>query len=810
MKLSKFFATLAITVLLIFLLDKGWTIGSISIPPLGKFLDPFHGFWQNLEPTGFEGKKQLVIPGLNAPVSVIYDSILIPHIFAKNNDDLYLAQGYITALHRLWQMEFQTHAAAGRLSEIVASDALLDRDRRQRRLGVVFGAEQALQSINANPAINKYTEGINRFIESLDYNTLPFEYKLLNYRPEPWTNVKCALLLKSMAQTLNMGDKDIEMTNAWQIFGKEMVDVLYPDNEDPGDPIVEKQGGWNFKPISLDSVPLAIPDELISIKKGPAEDPTIGSNNWAVSGSKTYTGSPMLAGDPHLQLSLPSIWYAIQLNAPGINTMGASLPGAPGIIIGFNDSIAWSITNAQRDLVDWYKITFDGQKRDKYLLDGGWVGTRKVVEEIKVRGRNSFYDTIFYTHWGPVAYDRNFHAESSLNGYAFRWISHEPSEEIVAFHKLNRAKNHAEYMDALNSFSAPGQNFVFASVSGDIAMRIQGKFPVRRKEEGKFVLDGSKSSHGWQAYIPNNQNITEKNPERSFVSSANQYPVDKSYPYYITSTSYEAYRNRRINQVLRQSQNITFRDMMELQNDNYNLKAQESLPLFLSYVDSSLLNLQEKEAYRILRSWDFFNHANAVGASYFEAWWNNLMPLLWDEMQNENVTLARPTSFNTIKLLKERPEFSFFDIQRTKEKENAGDIIRKAFILGVQDIEQWKTSNTTLPIWAEYKDSFIGHLLPPLTALSIPVKTGGNSGIVNAHSRTHGPSWRMVVSLEPSGIKCWATFPGGQSGNPGSAHYSNMLSKWEKGDYFSMLFLKTPDDQLTKVFYTTQLNPTSE
>jgi penicillin amidase len=161
--------------------------------------------------------------------------------------------------------------------------------------------------------------------------------------------------------------------------------------------------------------------------------------------------------------------------------------------------------------------------------------------------------------------------------------------------------------------------------------------------------------------------------------------------------------------------------------------------------------------------------------------------------------------------MKERPEFSFFDIRQTKEKENAGDVIRKAFVLAVKDIERWKMSNSaTVPLWADYKDSFIGHLLPPLTALSIPVKTGGNHDIVNAHSRTHGPSWRMVVSLEPSGVKCWATYPGGQSGNPGSAHYSNLLPRWVRGEYFPMLFLLAPDDEMQKVFFTTQLNPKAE
>lgn len=811
MKLAKFFTGLAITLLLIFLLDRGWTIGSVSIPPLGKFLDPFQGFWQNLHPRGYEGKKQLDIPGLREPVTVVYDSLLVPHIFAKNNDDLYLAQGYITAMHRLWQMEFQTHAAAGRVSEIVSSDAILDYDRRQRRLGMVYGAEQALKSMENHPAIIRYTEGVNRFIESLDYRSLPFEYKLLNYEPEPWTHLKCALLLKSMAQTLDMDDKDIEMTNALQLWGKKIVDLLYPDNEHTGDPIVDKPGTWNFaNPVTLDSVPLALPDALVAIDKPAPSDPNIGSNNWAVAGSKTYTGSPMLAGDPHLRLTLPSIWYALQLNAPGINVMGASLPGVPSIIIGFNDSIAWSVTNAQRDLVDWYKITFQDKNRDKYLLDGKWVDTRKVVEEIKIRGSEPFYDTVVYTRWGPIPYDQHFHAENERNQYAFRWIAHDPSDEITAFHRLNRAKNYREFMDALDFFSLPAQNFAFASVSGDIAMRVQGKYPVRRKDEGKFVLDGSRSDQGWQAFIPNRQNIMEKNPERGFVSSANQYPVDDTYPYYITSTEYQAYRNRRINQVLRDSENITYRDMMGLQNDNYNLKAAESLPLFLSYIDSTKLTLLEKQAYRLLRSWDHFNQAHSAGATYFEAWWDHLIPLLWDEMAEGTHALVRPTDYQTIKLIREHPDLSFFDIVETPEKETVGDVIHKAFVLGVQAIEDWKDRNNKLPVWADYKDSYISHLLPPLTALSLHVKTGGNEDIVNAHSRTNGPSWRMVVSLEPAGTKAWAAYPGGQSGNPGSFHYKDWLPRWVEGRYFPLLFMHSPQDNVQKIFYTTQLNPKAE
>lgn len=817
MKIVKFLISSLIAVTLIVVLDNGWKIKGSPIPPLGRFFDPYHGFWQNLGSLEERVPQELDFQNLNDTVTVVFDSLMIPHIFAKNDEDLYKAQGYVTAAHRLWQMEFQTHAAAGRVSEILAGDAILNYDRRQRRLGMVHGAKQALQFMENDPVvskvINSYTEGINQYIYGLTYTDLPFEYKLLDYHPEPWTPLKCALLLKNMAQTLNIGDKDIEMTNALKMFGRAYVDLLYPDKEGVGDPIVDNPGKWDFEPLSLDTIPLAVPgayqpQEIIKIRRKPKADPTVGSNNWAVSGSKTATGSPILCNDPHLQLSLPSIWYVAQLQAPGVNVMGATLPGAPCVVIGFNDSIAWGVTNAQRDLVDWYKITYENSKREKYLLDSNWVNTTKIVEEFKIKGQPSFYDTVVYTNWGPVTYDRNFHAEDNLSDYAFRWVAHDWSEEIMALYKLNRAKDHDDYMLALNHFYSPAQNFVFASVSGDIAMRIQGKFPVRREFEGKFLLDGSKSANGWQQFIPNDQNIMYKNPERGFVSSANQYPVDETYPYYITATHYEAYRNRRINEVLSEKNNITVADMMKLQNDNYNLKAAESLPYFLSFIDSTNLNAQQRKAWKALKTWNYFNNADAEGASYYEAWWDTLIPMLWDEMNSDSLLLERPTTYRTIQLLKEMPELEFFDIKTTTEKETAGDVIQKSFSSSVQLIEKWKreTNNDTVT-WAAYKDSFVGHLLPPMKALSIPVKTGGNHDIVNAHSRTHGPSWRMIVSLEKTGVRAWGTYPGGQSGNPGSQYYDNLLEKWTKGEYYELMFVNDPTKLQAPVTFRTTLIP---
>lgn len=809
MKTFKFCISFLLCLALLYLLDNRWEINGKPIPPLGKFLDPAHGFWQNIEDDNSIAQQKIELTGLRDKVTIVFDSLMIPHIFANTNEDLYLTQGYVTAMHRLWQMEFQTHAAAGRLTEIVGNIAL-DRDRGQRRIGMLFAAQNTEKLLLENPTsrtiTERYTEGINQYIASLRYKDLPFEYKLLDYKPEPWTTLKCALLMKAMAQTLNMGDKDMEMTNALALFGKETLDLLYPDREPNTDPIVSNVGNWKFPPIKLDTVPLALPDEFINIKKLPPSDPTTGSNNWAVSGSKTATGAPILCGDPHLNLSLPSIWYAVQLHGPDANVMGVSLPGAPGVVIGFNDSIAWSVTNAQRDLIDWYKITYQDNTKNKYKLDDQWVDTRKVVEQFMVRDGETAYDTVIYTHWGPVTYDETYHAEDQLSNYAFRWMSHDGTEEILAFYKLNRGKNHDDYMEALNHFGTPAQNFVFASVSGDVAMRIQGKYPVRRKNEGRFILDGSKSSNGWQAYIPNEQNVMQKNPLRGFVSSANQYPADSTYPYYITATHWEAYRNRRINQVLRESSNITVQDMMNLQGDNYNLKAAESLPTFLGYLDTTSFSADEKEAYQLLKSWDYFNTAEAVAASYYEAWWDQLSPMIWDEMSSSKLTLYRPTAYNTIKLIKEKPELSFFDIVETEQKETAREVLQKSFKAGVQDIVQWKREHpsATNVEWGDFKDSYVGHLAR-LEPLSIHIKHGGNHDIVNAHSRTHGPSWRMVVSLEKTGMKAWGVYPGGQSGNPGSYYYSNMLDTWTADKHYSLSFMQSPEQGQS--LYTVSLNP---
>lgn len=813
MRIVKLLVSLFLTIGLIIFLDNRWVIMGNPVPPLGKFLSPFQGFWNNLEPDDVAGAAPMKFPGVKDGITVVYDTLAIPHIFASNDMDVYFAQGYVTARDRLWQMEFMTHAAAGRVSEITGvgpDGVILDYDRGQRRLGMVYAAKRTLEALRENQdemiMIEKYVEGVNAYISSLSYESLPFEYKLLDYRPEPWTSLKCVLMLKSMAQSLCMSDKDMEMTNALKLFGADTIDLLYPDREHVGDPIVDRPGTWKASRSIPDSVPLALPSDFIQLSRLPHADPGIGSNNWALSGSKTASGYPLLCGDPHLNLNIPAIWYAIQLHTPNINVMGAALPGVPGVVIGANDSLAWSVTNSQRDLVDWYAITFQNARRDHFLLDGEWIPTIKSVEHYRVRDRHEVLDTIVFSAWGPITYDANYHPDDNRKQYAFRWIAHDPSHDLAGIYKLNRAKNIKEFDEALQTYSSPALNFAVATTQGDIGMRVAGRFPVRRHNEGRFVLDGSRRSSGWQAFIPAEDQIKSLNPSRGFESSANQYPVDDTYPYYITATSFEAYRNRRINERLMATTRATPQDMMDLQLDQFSLMAYENLPWMLQQLDTNSVSEESRRIARSLSTWDRVNVPDDVTPIYFSLWIRNILALTWDEISEAEVMLERPTTFTTLRLLKTAPALSFFDRQATPEKEQAIDILRQAFILAVDEVARWKKERPEIePTWSNFKDTRVNHLLR-LSALSESVSGGGSADAINALSRNHGPSWRMVVSLEPSHVRMWATYPGGQSGNAGSFYYNNLIPSWEQGRYYELEMMATPADARENALYTLNIS----
>ncbi|RIA08279.1 penicillin amidase [Flavobacteriaceae bacterium MAR_2010_72] len=802
MKYIKFIGSLLLTILIFYIFNT--KLG--SIPPIGKFLSPSQGVWQNETNEEIDGSPQIV--GLSEEVKVHYDDQLIPHIFAQNDLDLYKAQGYITAKHRLWQMEFQTYAAGGRLSEIIGEKAL-EYDRAQRRKGMVFGAENALKKMKEDPEIvlflEAYSEGVNSYISQLEEKNFPVEYKLLDYKPEQWTPKKTALLLMYMTDMLCGGDSDLEYTNALREFGKDRFDILYPDFFDVNDPVIPKETDWSFIDVPMTETPQSqLPlDSVAETMEKP--HPNNGSNNWAVGPEKSYSGNPILANDPHLGLNLPSIWFVMQLATPEHNSYGATLPGALGVISGFNTHIAWGETNATRDVKDWYKIEFKDATRTQYKYNNEWKDATLRIEEIKIKGRKVFLDSVFYTHHGPVSYDHTFKGNGQKEGYAMKWVGHIGGNNQRTLLDLNTAKSYDDYLKALDHWVAPAQNFVFASTQGDIALWIQGLFPNKWQGQGKFLMDGSKPENDWQSFIPKEFNAHTKNPERGFVSSANQHPVDSSYPYYVFNDGYEMYRNRIINDFFQSKDKFTIEDFKSLQNNNFNLKASELLPHIFDHLDTSILSTDELAVLETIKAWDFNSDPEKLAPSIWSAWWQELFYLVWDEFKDRDMALDYPFAYQTIYMLKNHPNDPFMDLIDTPETENANNLFVISFKNAVAHLKEWESNNGKYT-YVKYKGTRVGHLLQALPAFSrFDLPIGGDGSTVNAATNDHGPSWRMIVEMS-SPPKALGIYPGGQSGNPGSKYYDNFIDRWADGNYFEALFLQNPNDN-NGVIATQTLTP---
>jgi len=846
MKYARFIFTFLLTLLLILLLNAKIpfliSTPAGSLPPIGRFVDPFHGFWNNADQAKIKSDQLVKIPDIRQAVTVYYDQQMIPHIFASNNYDLYFSQGYVTAKDRLWQMEFQTLAAAGRISEVIGLKGL-NYDRLQRRLGMVYGAENSLKAIMADPVSREiviaYTAGINAWIAQLKAEDLPLEYKLLDYKPESWTPLKVALLQRSLSKVLTGETEARALTANLHKFGPAVINDLFPDFKFIESPVIPTGTKWNFKnrlsrvPENKALVnnlltgyktpsanrPLPFPEKLAALKisgtvktfellKNPDYQPSlessvkehidgIGSNNWAIDGTKSADHHAILANDPHLTLSLPSIWYQIQLNAPGINVYGVSLPGAPGVIIGFNEHISWGVTNVGADVLDIYRINWLPGSKEKYLYDGKLFQVRKRKETIMIRGGQTFTDKVSYTLFGPVVYsstDFKSNGEQFPDDHAIRWVAHDSTNEVKSSYLINRASTYAEFTRGLEYFNSPAQNFAYADDKGHIAQWVNGNFPIKRKDQGRFILDGSKKEDTWGPFIAHDDLPHVLDPPRHFIASANQSSTDSTYPYYLNWNFGNSQRSMRIDDLLTKMVNANTDTLRLMQTDIYNGYASLILPDLLKNLRQDKLTVLEIAAFKILSRWNLQNEADAIAPSIFESWAKNLSRDIWDEFKDPELML--PSRDRTIHLLLKEPESIWFDNQRTPIRESKSDIINSSFKRSIdsliknngRQIANWK--------WFEIKKTSVKHLLN-IDAFSFEnLQLGGGSNIIDALTARTGPSWRMVVEPGQTG-KAFGVYPGGQSGNPGSFYYDNLFDYWLKGKLFTLLFMKTEADNQT-------------
>ena len=768
---------------------------------MGKFFNPYHGYLA-LHNSDKLPNQDIFIENLIDSVNVIWDERRVPHIFANNEHDLFFVQGYLHAFDRLWQMEFQVMAAGGRLSEIIGAKAL-EYDKFQRRIGMMRGAESVLEYYQQDSlmlsSLEAYTNGVNAYINTLTIDQYPIEYKLLDYAPEQWTLRKCALLYMYMAWELSGATNDLAHTKFLKEFGMQDYMELYNFNSPLLSPIIPKETSWDFEPIKIDK-----PEKVYmsnpygdGVKYKP--NPNNGSNNFALSGDRTKSGFPILANDPHLNLTLPSIWYENHLVAPNINSYGVSLLGVPCVVIGYNKDIAWGSTNGMNDVMDFYDITYKDKSRNEYLHDDKWKKIELSIEKISIRDGKTILDTTYMTHHGPIMshdiFDKMPRFGSAVSiGRAMKWLASEPSMEPKTFYLLNKAKNYQDYLEAISYFSCPGQNIIFASNNNDIAIWQTNKLIPKWDLQGRFIMDGSKSIYDWKKELPIGHQPHSLNPKRGYLSSANQNPVDQKYPYFIPGNYAPLFRGARIDEILEKTDGANYKDLQAIQNDNKSLLAQRVVIPLLETINQDYLSDDQKLIYNSLMDWDYFYNPNSKMPALFDSWMKSIAKNTWeDDLGIADDDVEWPNYRVLSDLIIHDPNSKWFDNKNTNEIENLHVIANKTFSLETNNIldkigplsEEWE--------WQNYRGTDIHHLakIPGFGNLNLP--TGGDWNIPNATAKTHGPSWRYVVELgdKPKG---YGIYPGGQSGYPGSIYYDQFIESWVKGELYELNFPYSIDE----------------
>ncbi|MCW3101566.1 MAG: penicillin amidase [Bacteroidetes bacterium] len=781
----------------IVILVLGLSTQLFNISPAGKLLNPFVGAIQNekSEIDEYAGKL-FSCGGLSDSVSVFFDSRRVPHIRAGNQNDLYFAQGYVSASLRLWQMDFISYVAAGRLSEIFSDNGYLEHDREQRRLGLLGAARKSLAMIEkdsmTNSILTAYTNGVNAYISKLNYRNMPFEYKLLDYAPEQWTKLKSVLIMKYMASILSGFEQDKSMTDLMLSLGEESFNKYYPDFHSYSSPFVydsvlkannstaylAKPGYLNYSFVTSNTI---IPPSTFN--------PHLGSNSWAVAGKKTQSGHPILCSDPHLGLSFPAVWMEMQLTAPGMNVYGVSIPGTPAVIIGFNENVAWGLTNGCIDVKDWYKLKVDAGYK-KYEFDGKWLDLECNVEEIKRKGQRSFYDTIYSTKHGPIMNNKGSGMNSYQENYALRWELNTASNDMLTFIELSKAKDYNDYRAAIKNYKCPVQNFIFACKDNTISINHQGNIGLKWAGQGKFMLDGTKSSHLCKEYIPDDSLPHALNPKSGFVFSGNQHPTYSDYRYYYNGYFTESRANE-ITKLLEKENAFSIKKMEAVQLNNTDFFATEALPLLIRMMRQSKITDAQLAFVEALGSWKGTYNSGDKDALFFDLWMNNIRDYTWDEMLGMQNPPPPPSDYVLLGLIKNKPGDVIFDNRSTDRIETAADIVREAFINASDTYEKIKAERSV--DWSENHKVDIMHLTNIEAFSKMGMPSAGSPSVINATDRTWGPSWRMIVELgdRPTAV---GIFAGGQSGNVGSPYYDSFVNDWNKGNYYPLQFYISGDE----------------
>ena len=789
------------------------------LPPIGPLLDPANGVWASAAATNFPARQMREIPGMRDSVTVLFDDRGVPHIFATNEDDAWRALGFVVARDRLFQMEAQTRSASGRLTEW-AGERALETDQESRALGLAWGAERKAaaydRSSPAWQALQAYADGVNAWIAQMRPRDLPLEYRLLKARPIKWEPIHSFYFLARMSLTLGLNDVTLRRLRAQSIVGKQAADALFPVNspiQEPIQPNGQRAPRYDFSelpppgsPDSAAAVALHAQEQLLVALAPPRKDEmsdAVGSNNWAVAPSRSSTGNALLAGDPHLDLTLPSVWYEMHIVVPGrIDAAGVGFPGMPGVVIGFNREVAWTFTNTGSDVNDFYAERVDNESNpSRYQVDGKWRDLEKRVETYRAPGGKILAtDTLFFTHRGPMRRLRG-------QWLSMRWTAYEPSHEPDNFLSLSHTRSVNDWLYAMRDYVAPTQNGLVADKSGNIAIRSSGAYPIRPGDgRGDVIRDGSLSSSDWVGFLPVEKFPSGLNPAQGFLASANQQPVDpRQNPAYMGSSWYSPWRAMQINSLLRSDSSVTPDDMRRFQTDPGSARADAFVPLFLAAAarQDSLGKADTKlrDAARLLSEWNRRYETTNRRAVIFEAAMRDLAARTWDELTDSaGATVAdaagRVPETQILLELARYPSNVWWDNRRTPGRDDRDAILSASLSAGYDSVVARNGKpDSSAWLWSERRKAHVRHLLR-IPALAAPrVSLQGGPGTLNPSSGegTQGASWRMVVELGPE-MRAWAVYPGGQSGAPASKRYMDRLSQWATGQLEPVLFPRRPED----------------
>jgi penicillin G amidase len=804
--------------------------GFSPVPPVGPFLDPVHGVWAVARGTSLERRSSARIQSLGADVRIVYDDRGVPHIFAASVEDATRALGFVVARDRLFQMELATRAAAGRLTEL-AGDRALEVDRAQRSLGLPRAAERKLAAIDTSSvgwhAMTAYADGVNAWISSMAPEDVPLEYHLLGLRPSRWEPVQSIHLLNRMAWTLAYGDLELRMRQVEALVGREAAAGLFPRNSPIQEPIVPN--GRREPRVDLVTLPpprrldardgnlLSSLDRLdrlrerVSLTDGSRDEgaDALGSNNWAVAPRRTRNGFALLAGDPHLELTLPSIWYEAHLVVPGqLDVYGVTIPGSPGIVIGFNRDVAWSFTNVESDVVDYFvEVVDDPRRPTRYAIDGTWRPIEHRVETYRDQSGDVIAtDTVAYTHRGPLM------GEGRL-WLSMRWTAHDTTNESDALTRATRSRSVTQWLDAMAGFSVPAQNGIVADRSGTIAIRSTGRFPIRASgARGERLQDGASRGNDWRGALAVSRYPFAMNPSQGYLASANQQPFDPRVDStYLGAHWYSPWRAMRINALLRSDSSVTPDAMRRYQTDPGSARADAFAPAFVGAAAAlradGRTDATLDTAARLLAQWDRRYTKESERAVLFEAMMTSLQDHTWDELARPSRPVMRkngrrgvrgrtaPPRVDTpadqiLALLLRESSSPWWDIRATRQVvERRDDILADAMRDGYRHVrDHFGDPATGGWRWDRAHHANVYHLLrlEPLSRLGVAVQGGPSTLSPTSGDGRFGASWRMVVELGPE-VRAWTIYPGGQSGSAASSRYADRLDRWAAGELDSAL-----------------------